>query len=361
VAVLDYRRQIGDKLCTGIVGRQCFDTYGVPNSLVLHEARGATFIAHDSERVRVEREARQAYAIDRVAFVALLAERAKAAGAEYVTGARVTRVEKRPGHVEAWYERDGETRSLRARSIIVAAGVSSQVARMSGLSPARDLAFASQAVVDAPAIAETQVLLPGIVPQGHFGWLVPQGNGKALLGAIGRPRAAYGQMAAKLAEQGLIADVPTRWSHWPVPVGRAETTVADRALLVGDAAGQVKPTTGGGIFYAMQAADMAAEALDGSLRRDDLSASALSAYDAAWKSALGRELRVGRIARSVYERLDGPSVKRLLKAAESSGLLKERGSFDWHADLIVRGLSYRMFDAILAPLRAVSVAFSALV
>jgi len=205
------------------------------------------------------------------------------------------------------------------------------------------------------------VLLPGIVPKGHFGWIAPQSDGQALVGAIGRPRAEYDDMASVLIRAGLITQQEVHWNHWPVPVGRAERTVADRAVLVGDAAGQVKPTTGGGIFYALTAADLAAEAIGDALRRDDLGSKSLSTYETSWKSALGRELRVGSIARSIYERLDPASVKRILKTAESNGLLKERSSFDWHADLIVRGLSYRAFDTVLAPLRAMSGALSALV
>lgn len=361
IAVLDYRERIGDKLCTGIVGKQCFDSYNVPDSLVLHESKSATFITHDGEKIHVERESPQAYVIDRVKFVALLAERAKSAGAEYLTGARVREIQRSADQVTVSYDSHGESRRLWARMIVVATGVSSNFSRSVGLSPAREFAFASQAVVEAPEIDEVQVLLPGVVPKGHFGWITPHINGQALVGAIGRPRARYDDVALKLANSGLIEQQTIQWNHWPVPVGRAERTVADRAVLVGDAAGQVKPTTGGGIFYALTSADMAAEEIGDALRRDDLGPESLSAYETAWKSALGRELRVGSIARSIYERLDPASVKALLKTAEASGMLKERGSFDWHADLIVRGLKYRMFDAARAPLRAMSGAFSALV
>jgi flavin-dependent dehydrogenase len=130
---------------------------------------------------------------------------------------------------------------------------------------------------------------------------------------------------------------------------------------VGDAAGQVKPTTGGGIYYSLLAADIAAETLDRTLRQDNLGSSALRKYDRQWKSALGTELRVGRFARSIFERLDGTTIASLLKASEASGLLEDEASFDWHSKIIIRWMGNRMFDAALAPFRAVGGVLSAIV
>jgi hypothetical protein len=73
---------------------------------------------------------------------------------------------------------------------------------------------------------------------------------------------------------------------------------------------------------------------------------------------LQKELRVGSFARSIFERLDGPALLRLLRAAEASGLLNSRGSFDWHSEVISRVFSNRLFDASTASLRAVSRFFS---
>lgn len=59
-------------------------------------------------------------------------------------------------------------------------------------------------------------------------------------------------------------------------------TVADGALLVGDAATFIDPFTGEGVYFALRGAQMAAATLDHALRRGDTSASALAPY-AAWR------------------------------------------------------------------------------
>ncbi len=362
VLVVDYRTRLGDKLCTGIIGRECFERYSVPKEMVLQEARSARFTTASPGEVVIARQNPQAYVIDRIRFVSEIADRAADKGASYMTGTLVTSIDVGADCVEVGLRADGEFRKLKSRAIVVASGAGSKLAEMAGLSPARNLAYASQAVVDAHIDPEVTVMLPGALPTGHFGWLVSRGDGKALLGVLGKPRQTGVEQQVLLAAQsaGLAGARSGDWQRWPVPVGPAPVTVNHRALLVGDAAGQVKPATGGGIYYSLIAADLAAETLDRSLRADDLSVRSLSSYDTAWKSVLGRELRVGRIARSIFERLDGPAIERLLRIAEASGFLDEDGSFDWHSKLIIRGLTYRMFDAAFSPFRAVSSAISAI-
>ena len=366
VAVIDYRARPGDKLCTGIVGRQCFEEYSVPASMVLHEARSATFFAKDTEPVLVQRERPQAYVIDRVAFVSRIAERAATAGARYITDSVVNSVEVDAECVRVTFRSNlagSKPITLNSRAAVIACGVGSRMAEMAGLSSSVKLAHSSQTVVEVPSGADVSVILPGLLPSGHFGWLVPQGNGKALLGVLGRPRTNDAAHAALQMAQasGLAGAHIADWQHWPIPVGSAPVTSNHRALLVGDAAGQVKPTTGGGIYYSLIAADIAATNLSDALRSDNLSASALRSYDQAWKDALGAELRIGRFARSIFERLDGATVARLLRASETSGLLNEEGSFDWHSKLITSWMGNRMFDAALAPFRAVGGMLSAIV
>ena len=355
VAVIDYRIRIGDKLCTGIIGRQCFEQYSVPRSLVLHEARSARFVARGGEQVNITRDETQAYVIDRVAFVSLLAERARGAGVSYLTGHTVTGVTRHDGYVEVRARQGGIEQVLQARCVVAASGAGTKIAEMVGLRPARDLAFASQAVISAPGLEEVHVLLPGILPRGYFGWIVPQG-GAALLGLLGRQRDEQAlHMAAQYAASvGLDQPDSFNWRHWPVPLAPAAATSTERAVLVGDAAGQGKPTSGGGIYYALLSADIAADTLRRALASDDLSAASLHEYDVAWKGVLQKELRVGRFARSIFERLDGPALLKLLRAAEASGLLNGSGSFDWHSEIITRVFSNRLFDASTASLRAVS-------
>jgi flavin-dependent dehydrogenase len=110
-------------------------------------------------------------------------------------------------------------------------------------------------------------------------------------------------------------------------------------LVVGDAAGQVKPTTGGGIWFGHIGAQIAAKVLREALGSDNLAAGQLSRYQKEWKARMGKELSRGYWARWAYSRLSDRQIEGIFRALESNGtadaLLGSDGfSFDWHSKLI---------------------------
>jgi len=118
-------------------------------------------------------------------------------------------------------------------------------------------------------------------------------------------------------------------------------------LVVGDAAGQVKPTSGGGIYYGLLCADIAVRTLHLALEDDDLSARRLSRYERAWHKKLSRELRIGYWMRKLYERMSNRQVDRIFKilkdnAIDEALLEADDLSFDWHSRTILRLVGYKM-------------------
>ena len=117
--------------------------------------------------------------------------------------------------------------------------------------------------------------------------------------------------------------------------------MADRILVVGDAAGQVKPTTGGGIYYALLASRIAARAISKALGRGDVSEASLRSYETEWSALLSHELAVGSRLRAIGERLSDRQIERVLSAVGSNTFIKGLlnsvdASFDWHANLAQR-------------------------
>ncbi|MBC8476768.1 MAG: hypothetical protein H8D49_00340 [Dehalococcoidia bacterium] len=133
-------------------------------------------------------------------------------------------------------------------------------------------------------------------------------------------------------------------------------TYGDRLLVVGTAAGQVKPITGGGIYYGLLCANIAAEHLHRALSADNLSARDLAGYQREWKQRLGSELRTGYWARRVYERFSDRQIDRLFDIMESTGILEsllnaKDLSFDWHGGAVSRVISYEVFRKIIGSMK----------
>jgi len=103
----------------------------------------------------------------------------------------------------------------------------------------------------------------------------------------------------------------------------------------------VKPTTGGGIYFGLLSADIAADVLHASLLNDNLSASMLSAYQRLWQKKLKRELSTEYLAQSIYEKLSNNHIEYLFKLAKRKNIPRfiastETFDFDWHRSMILQ-------------------------
>jgi flavin-dependent dehydrogenase len=111
--------------------------------------------------------------------------------------------------------------------------------------------------------------------------------------------------------------------------------------VVGDAAGQVKPTTGGGIYFGLLSAEIAAKHLKHALEDDDLSPGRLAGYEREWKKKLRQELKICYWARRFYEKLSDKKIDQIFDIIKANGidevLLKADSlSFDWHGRTIIK-------------------------
>jgi flavin-dependent dehydrogenase len=110
-----------------------------------------------------------------------------------------------------------------------------------------------------------------------------------------------------------------------------------RVLVSGEAAGQVKATTGGGIYYGLLAARLAADTIATAFARGGFTAEALSRYERRWQALLAEELAVGLDFRKLYGWLTDRQVDGLLHAIARPGLqdlIRQKAHFDWHRELI---------------------------
>jgi digeranylgeranylglycerophospholipid reductase len=113
-------------------------------------------------------------------------------------------------------------------------------------------------------------------------------------------------------------------------VGRC---VVDRVLAAGEAAGHIKTTTGGGIYYGLLSAELAADVALRAFRKTSFNSQTLGEFERYWRSAFGNELMVGYFARKLASRFTDKQIDRFFDAARASNLLVRLNGklkFDWH-------------------------------
>jgi digeranylgeranylglycerophospholipid reductase len=95
--------------------------------------------------------------------------------------------------------------------------------------------------------------------------------------------------------------------------------------LVGDAACQVKPLTGGGLSFGIQSARILADCIE---------YNKLEEYDQRWKKKFGKEIKFGLKARKIYEALDSTKKEQVfLLFKKNSGFIEQAAEFDNHSRL----------------------------
>ncbi len=358
VLVLERKPRLGEKVCcTGIIGQECVDTFSIEDRVILRRVNSASLFSPAGNRLYLHREETQACILDRAAFDIVMAERAQRAGAEYRFESRVTGVTLEPGYAAITVSSHGKEYTMTSKSAVIAGGFAPGLLRRLGLGIFRDYTIGAQADVETAGVDEVEVYFGDIAP-GFFAWLVPTSPSTARAGLLSRTRPGryLRKWLEHLESQGRIASADVRINYGGIPLRPLARTYGERILIVGDAAGQVKPTSGGGIYYGLLCADIAADTLHRALADNDLSANGLSRYEKAWRKKLGRELKTGYWARKLYERLSHRQIDRLFQIIKASGideaLLKaEDLSFDWHGRTIRQLLKYQMVARSLKIIR----------
>jgi digeranylgeranylglycerophospholipid reductase len=359
VVVLEQHDRVGKlACCTGIVGRECLEAFPVAMEAVLRESRSARFFPPSAEPFSVEKETAQAYILNRPAFDAAMARSAAESGAECRLGSRVVDIAAAGDSLRVGFETGERAADLQAKAVVIASGFGSKLPRRLGLGRTGDFVMGAQAEVNAPGLDQVEVHFGGQVAPGFFAWLVPTASGRALAGLLSRNHTGSRLQGFlnHLAAQGRIDSPQARIVHGGVPLRPLPRTSAARVVVIGDAAGQVKPTTGGGIYYGLLCAEIAADVLHRAIAANDLSAGVLREYDRRWRRLLSRELQIGRWSRWLLERLNDRQVDRLFQMVQEESfrealLSSPDFSFDWHSRLVLRGLRRLGPRAVLPMLR----------
>jgi len=325
----------------------------LPRRVVENEFRGAVFYSPSGGEFRVKRRQYVTVTVNRKLFDQHLWRLALKAGARYLLNARVRKLLAGPGGVRGVLLNTGGRRvNVRSKLVIDAEGFPPTLLRGAKLPIPRPsmLVNAVHADVDHVDGVErdmVEVYLGRRYAPGFFAWIIPKrgGSAKVGLGALGGdPRRFLHRFMHRhpVASQRLGKGRITHLAYRPIPIGGPLTkTFFDGLLVVGDAASQVKPTTGGGIIFGMTCSRIAGEVAFEALVRNDFSEGFLSRYQRRWRRVIGFDLRVmGWIRRVLSSMSDGDLDKliRLCSRLEVNKLLEEVGDVDFEGRSLIRML-----------------------
>jgi len=383
VHVLEEHPVIGEPVdCSGVIGAEAFTLLGLPNSIKLSEISRLTFVSPSALEVHFSPRSPLACVVDRAAFDRVIAEKSAASGVTFHLGSRVVDLELRDDCVEvlveeletsdvghgspnirpssflaskptrlgSWEARKPESYSpftihsqkLRAKMAVLANGPRYKFQRKLGMGQPGALLRTAQAEAPIRGIKNAKVLTGSQVAPGSFAWIVPFQRGDEKFARVGVSAGTSALPCLKrlihnLYDAGHLSSPDVSIRSWIIPIRPLRRTFSDRVLAVGDAAGQTKPTTGGGLFYGLLSAEAAAHTAIQAFKKGDFSTGTLSGYEKEWRRRLGREIKIGTLFRRLAERLTDQEIDDLFRVIQSDGILSAltgKARFDWHKDII---------------------------
>ena len=350
VAVFEEKSAPGLNICcTGIISTECFQSLDPGTDVILTKVNSARFFSPAGRCLRLQTKNVQAYVVNRLLLDKEITYKAQSRGAQYFFSSPVIDIIPGKDNIQAETLCFGAREIFSARAVVLANGFKPKLPRKLGLGEIKNFLVGAQAEVEAENMYDPEVYFGQEIAPGAFAWLVPSHVGtatnKAYVGllATSQARLYLQKFLNNLFDQGRITSQEVEIRQKAVPVGTPARSYGDRVLVIGDAAGQVKPTTGGGIYFGHLGAKIAAEVLDEALSSDNLTAAQLSRYQKQWKAKMGKELSRGYRARQAYIKLSDRQIEGIFSILGSSGmaeaLLKSGDfSFDWHSRLILAGL-----------------------
>lgn len=304
VLMVEKRPEIGVPVrcgeATGIAGLEQLRVK-LGKKAVSSRTRGAIVYSPDMSTVEFLSEEPIGYILDRRLFDKALARQAAEAGADVSVNTAAVAIKRRHGKVVGVeLEKRGEREAVECSCVVGADGVESVVGRWAGLttrSPVREMTSCVEyelVGVDIDMFDVMEFYFGSKIAPGGYAWVFPKSEDIANvgLGVRGSQSSAIYYLkrfvhSMKKIRTGRV----TRVVAGGVPVqGPIDKSVAQGVLLVGDAARQVDPLTGGGIYNAMHCGVMAGEVAARAVNEQDFSEEFLREYEEKWRRDIGSSL-----------------------------------------------------------------------
>lgn len=329
VLMIEKHQEIGTPVhCAGGVSDSFFKTMNIkPSSeYTLCRVEGGKIYSPDGNFISSKDKILKGHILERKIFDKNLAIRAANEGVDIMLKTTVTGLLTEKGQVKGVVAKHlGKKIEISSKVVIAADGIESQVAKLYGLdtnfNPQNVCSCAQMEMVGLDVDTEMLEFYFGekIAPRGYV-WVFPKGENRANvgLGIRNSEKTAHEYLKTFLKK---IGGTPVELNVGAVPLGGPiKKTYGNGILIVGDAAGQVDPVTGGGIHVSAECAKIAGMVAADAVQKEDYSEKYLKSYEKIWKKQVGKNLEKSLRFRKIFDKLNDEDINNLLRSAQNNDI-----------------------------------------
>jgi geranylgeranyl reductase family protein len=336
VMVIEEHSTSGEPIqCTGLISDEVLELSGVQPE-ILNELYGASITFPNGRKISIRSKERKAVLIDRGDLDRKMACAAEDSGAVHSYSTKYISHKATDNEVTITTDKGEHVSQM----LIGADGHGSVTART--IENNAPLEYVRGIQVDVKRRTEDQeminIRIGSDIAPGFFSWEIPFGDmtriGLCTSWEYGPPSAYLKNLLKKLDVSD--DDIVKRYSG-RIPIGGRRRTYADRLLLIGDAAGQVKPISGGGLQPAFRSSYALSETMNEAFDENDFSERSLSVYEKRWKRDIGKELKRGYRLRRMYTSMNDDELNTMSEIADNERITDtlNNGNIDHPSDLLI--------------------------
>ncbi len=324
--------------CTGIIHPRVVKMAEAEET-VINTITGLKLYFPGGRVLEVPSDEVKAKIIDRRRFDEICSQRAQDAGADILTGHSFKGFVRAGDKVKIKLEGPQGERFVITPLIVGADGYKSGVARDAGMGAFKEIVRGIQVDLDVELEdqVKAEVFIGEKVAPGFFAWVLPCGEytrvGLCVSQGHGTPNE---YLNALLKRRGFENAKRRELVSGAIPIGPLKRTIADNIMVVGDAAGHVKPLSGGGLYTGMKAAQLAAQTAMDAVEKGDFSEHSLAPYEEHWRADIGKELERGVLIRKAYVGMSDENLDELGKLLDREDAKKvlSTGDIDYPSKLV---------------------------
>ena len=347
VAIFEKNKQIGMQInCAGLITPRVFDILNISKELVVqNKIKGANIHSPSGKILTIGGDKIHALVIDRSVFDREIIQKAKENGAEVFLSNNVLSFQKIGEHVEL---KTSQNLDIKCKLLIGADGPFSKTRdRFSFPEPIEFIRGIGAEVTGTNLDTDfVEIFVGRDIAPGFFAWIIPlnKEGTKARIGLCinqdspNPPKYYFNRFFKHKNSSQFLENVKiTKHIGGVIPLGVLKKTYDSNILLIGDAAAQVKPTSGGGIFTGLLCANHCSAVAIEAFKQNNFTLQFLKKYQKLWNTDIGRELNLGMMFRRIYKNLTDNQFDKYIEKFQDPKIIKiisENGDIDFPSKLL---------------------------
>ena len=344
VGLFEQKKEIGIPIkCAGLLTPRIFSTFTIPQeSSVQNKIYGATIHSPSNHELTIGGDKVHAFAVDRTTFDQTLAHQAEKHNVDMHTSSKVISAQHDKKNISLTIKNSQKkNRNITCSLVIGADGPQSRIRQtFLASNPKERLHGIGAEIIDSnldPKIVH--IYLGTDIAPGFFAWMIPT-DPKGETARLGLCASSLGNkplhkyfsdfMVKPHVQQYLEGSTTLTSMGGLIPLGLLQQTTTDRVMIVGDAAAQVKPTSGGGIYTGLTCAKHCVAIAQQALEKSKVTNSFLQTYHKEWMKTIGKELSMGMRFRRILKNLDNDYLDKYIKKLDTP---KIRDTINTYGDI----------------------------